>query len=138
MKKLAITTLFLLSFAGMAFSGFSMMSHTDEGTGNCVASKVSATAECPASGLAMVLHHVAAYQSFLTVLITQSIMVTLLILALVIIAVYLGQKIFSPPRYILRQYRWRFLYNFVSTQLQKITGWLSLLENSPFYARQRA
>jgi hypothetical protein len=86
-------------------------------------------------GIPMAVHHVNAYQGFSNALI--SILLCVATLAYVSVALFYNRaKIVLGLVFIssFLKERWRKRFRIVSFVVRKITGWLSLFENSPSFA----
>lgn len=120
----------IASFLMVAFFGFSIMVHGSDGRmqTDCPFTQTGASL-CPQDALDMVVHHISAYQSLLSVAIDSGITVLMLAVSSIGIALTLFARLLpgslpvsrgalyeSPP---LVSYR------------RKLTHWLSILENSP-------
>lgn len=129
--KKIITSLILLSFVIIVLFSFATMMHGSDGrvSGDCPFSAMGASL-CPQNTVAIVLHHISSYQSFINVPINFGI--TILIISLLLIAyVILVAKI---------EWQLIWLSAFVDTiynskpnalYKRKTTRWLTLHENSP-------
>ncbi|MDP1690257.1 MAG: hypothetical protein Q8L52_03600 [bacterium] len=129
-KKIAASFL-LASFLAVAFFGFVAMSYGPDGRmqGDCPFSVTTGATLCPQNVLAVALHHIAAYQSFLNVPVDSAAMLLMgaLLLAVCLLVLVARPLLFSPPIRI---------NNFLlgpplSARTRKITRWLALLELSP-------
>lgn len=122
----------LASFLMMALFSFVVMIHGSEGQipGNCPFSSTGVSL-CPQDSLAVVIHHISAYQSLLSAPLNFS--MTVFILFLIFAA---GASLFisSGPPLIKLQTSAEIFYGppaEVSPRDKNITRWLSLFENSP-------
>lgn len=128
-----IIILFVLaSFLTLIFFGLATMMHGPEGgvQGDCPFSAMGVSL-CPQETLAIAIHHISAYQAFINVSVSSSMMVFIISL-LLILCVYLT---FSLGRVLIRFPVSVFFHNSppASSYKIKITRWLSLFENSPSY-----
>lgn len=132
--KKIISSLILVAFLSLTFFSFVIMMHGQDGRmqGDCPFSAVG-TSLCPQDTLAVVSHHISAYQSFFNIPLSPNITVSILLLLLVTSAIFillissplLGSSVFVG-------YVSNFLPVFPNTR--KIIRWLSLLENSPSFS----
>ncbi len=133
--KYLLTTILLISFAGIAIFGFTLFAHgMDSSDNNCITSPMDGTA-CPTSITAMTLHHISSLQTLITS-VTPLISNWLLLLAfilLVSVSVFLLYKNLLFPKLGLLRERLRDLEANLSYSKQKIISWLSLFENSPAF-----
>lgn len=129
LRKNILTPFLLLSFLAMTFLGFMAMS---EGTmeSGCPFS-APGTSLCQQDPLAVAIHHIAAYGSFISVQVTSStsalIAILLLIAASLLVPLILGAFVLKP----LVRGRQTYRSPPVSARTGKIIRWLSLLEHSP-------
>ena len=125
--KKVITPLVLTSFLLVAFFGFTAMSYGPDGRmeGGCPFSVTGATL-CPQDAVAVVLHHLSAYQSFFSVPIGS--ITTDFVIALFLVAASILLLTARPPLFKPLARRNNFSQGPpVSARTQKITHWLSLL-----------
>lgn len=125
------TALVFASFAAMAILSFAGMSYGSDGSmqSDCpFTTAMGGTAQCAGSALfAGAIHHLSAVQSFLSVPVHSDITALLAsFLAAGIIFLFIHPLLYSQPP----SPRFSFIPP-VSFRTQKITRWLSLLENSP-------
>lgn len=128
LKKIA-APLLLASFLAVTLLSFASMTYGPDGgmQGDCPFSVMGASL-CPSSALPSAIHHLSAYQSFISVPVSADI-TTLIISLLLIVSIALA-ILFHPPAYktsIFVPYR---PVPFTSYN-RKIRRWLSLFENSP-------
>ncbi|MFA6414772.1 MAG: hypothetical protein WC217_00585 [Candidatus Paceibacterota bacterium] len=123
----------LASFLMVTFFGFASMVHGSDGQmqTDCPFTQTGASL-CPQDAVTMVMHHIATYQSFLTMSVGPSLM-ALIIAAFSIVS--LAAILFARPR----------LQTFAASRgalykspppisyNRKLTRWLSILENSPSF-----
>jgi|SRR3989344_3321462 len=125
----------LTSFAVVALFGFSFMMHGSDGrmAGECpfLGAGISL---CPQDALALIVHHVSAYQSFLNVSVdtglTILIVVSLFLSACALLVIFLHLPTLGPPASVFVAYD----PPLVDSYSRKITRWLSLFENSPSFS----
>lgn len=131
LSKKIISFVILVSFMVLVFFGLAIMMHgTDQSMpGDCPLSSVMGESLCPQNTLALAVHHLATYQSFLQVTIN---IWTSIILVLLFVSFILFIYIKSPNQlgFLLRT---NIHYNppLISIEIRKIISWLSLFENSP-------
>ena len=127
--KKIITSLVLASLMTIIFFSLTVMTHGSDGrmSGDCPFS--AGVSFCPQDTLAVVIHHISAYQSFLNVTITSGIMTLLISLFLLVLATFV-LSIGPPLSGLLLPIS---IYDFppASSHDRKIKRWLSLFENSP-------
>ncbi|MDO8575565.1 MAG: hypothetical protein Q7R78_02600 [bacterium] len=130
LKKI-ISGLIFLSFSGVIFFSFALMLHAPEGSssGDCPLLPFSESF-CPKDTLALAVHHISAYHTFL------GISVGLSILALIFLLLYsISFVILINSRNFNSSLRARIFFDdppFIFN-IKKLIRWLSLLENSPSY-----
>lgn len=133
MFKKIITPLVLASFLTVAFFGFVAMSYGPDGRmqGDCPFSATGASL-CPQNAPSGAIHHLSAYQSFISVPMNSGI--TALIIALLIVVCVALVFSFHPFLY-KSLIRVGYFYDSppISSRIRKIMRWLSLLENSPSF-----
>ncbi|MCR4310955.1 MAG: hypothetical protein NUV54_00045 [Candidatus Taylorbacteria bacterium] len=128
-----ISLVVLTSFIAVIFFSFPMMTGAIDGSmpGGCPFSTVG-TSLCPLDTVAMTIHHISSYQSFLTVSVYSSfisVLTSLFLLAVAFLVLFVGPPLYnnlaravlvsdSPP---------------IDFKGRKITRWLSLFENSPSF-----
>ena len=131
LKKIA-TPLVLASFLSVAFFGFAAMSYGPDGRmqGDCPFS-VTGVSLCPQNALFGAIHHLSAYQSFISVPIGFNLTVLLIALFAFSIALIL----FWDPPILTPIASAGFLYEspHPPSYNKKRAHWLSLLENSPSF-----
>ena len=120
----------LVSFIAVVFFSFATMAHGDEGSmqGNCPFSVIGGTS-CPQNLTAATVHHIFAYQSFLSVLAETGVTAVITLLLALYAAVLFSFRLplYKPPERVKR-----FFNTVVVTPQDRATiRWLSLLENSP-------
>lgn len=126
--KKIISPLALVSFLAVAFLGFTAMSYGSDGRmqGDCPFS-AAGVVQCPVDAFVAAMHHIGAYQSFLTVPVNAG--MTALISALLIII--FAPALFIPPLL----FRFPIFIPHASapptSRDRKIRHWLSLHEHSP-------
>jgi len=122
----AFGTLALFSFAIMA--GHSM----DVGVQSHCPLSAAGAPECPEDVVAMVAHHIDAFQSFLAALLqTDAALVVALLLMVCFLPVF-SSRLFVPMAPVFAYARYRAPP--LAFRAPKITRWLSLFENSPSFA----
>src|SRR3989344_7017860 len=96
--KKVVAPLALVSFLAMAFFGFATMTYGPDGDmqSNCPFSVMGASL-CPSNALPGAIHHLSAYQSFISVPVHFD-LTTLLISLLLVISTLLA-ALFHPPAY---------------------------------------
>lgn len=129
--KKIITILLLASFLTLIFFSFSFMAHGEEGamSGACPFSAVG-TSFCPQDMLALAVHHISSYHTFLNVpLFLGSAMIALFALVFACLTLILSSPslLVGPPAL---AYAFSDVRHGASSYRKKIR-WLSLLENSP-------
>lgn len=128
----ALSVLILMAFIAVAVLSFTMMMHeSNGGLANGCLFATGETTLCSSNVLALVMHHISAYQAFINVPVSfgwMSILFFLLLAVLVVLItrlvgiLNLSQSVLirnlsnSPPE---------------TSYKRKIIGWLSLFENSP-------
>jgi len=125
--KRLMTILALFSFVAMVFFGLLSMSY---GVGGQMQSDCPFSVSgslCPSSALPGVVHHLSAFQSFLSA--PTNLFMTAYLLSALVLALVLAY-VFRSPLFILRPALIRGSPP-VSLRTRKKTRWLSLLENSP-------
>ena len=129
-----VAPLVLVSFLIVAFLGFSSMSYESgwRMAGGCPFSAIG-TSLCPQDTVAVAMHHISAYESFLSAPVGPGITAlisALLLVSLLILKPSIRWLSLEPP------IRSKYTQNAppISARLIKITRWLSLLENSPSFA----
>ncbi|OYV27667.1 MAG: hypothetical protein B7W98_01300, partial [Parcubacteria group bacterium 20-58-5] len=131
MIRRTLSIAILLAFVSLALFSFTAMKYGPDGRmqGDCPFSALGASL-CQQGGEAGVLHHIAAYQSFLNIPagsdLTAAIIASLLAFAAAL-AFSIRTLSVRPPTPIRRFYH----SPPVSFRTRKITRWLSLFENSP-------
>ena len=127
LKKIA-TPLILASFLMMAFFGFVTMSQGSDGRmeNNCPFSATGATL-CPQNAVAVVLHHISAYQSFLATPVGPNPAVLLVVFFVLSVTPILFRNFFIPIAFAGLLYKSppAVSYN------RKLMHWFSLFELSP-------
>lgn len=124
----------LLSFLALAIFSFAMIGHEPDGTmrEDCPFATFAGSASlCPQDMLAVAVHHVSAYSTFLNVPVPVAfglMLTALLALAYIAFFSYTSAQILSPR--VLRKWKYYSPPN-VSLLARKIARWLSLLEHSP-------
>lgn len=130
--KRMLAPLLLLSFLTVVFFGFAAMSRGSDGNmqGGCPFSLTSASL-CPQDALAVALHHLSSYGSFISVPAGSMVLVLLELLLLIsliaLVPTIIRSLALHPPQQRGNAYR----APPVSSRRGSITRWLSLLENSP-------
>jgi len=128
-KRIA-APLILASFLMVVFFGFAAMSQGPDGhmQGGCPFS-ATGSSFCPQNAVAVVMHHISAFQSFLNV--PVGIYMTALILALLIFGVII--VLFASPPVFIHTVPIRFLYESppLVSYNKKLMRWFSLLEYTP-------
>ena len=129
--KKIVTPFVLVSFLIVVFFGFSAMSSGPDGRmqGGCPFSATGVSL-CPQDTMAVALHHLSSYQSFISVPLHSALLALMSALLLAILFLLI------PPAHLLSlqplvQSRYRNHSPPVSARIWNITRWLSLLENSP-------
>lgn len=134
MQKIG-TFLLLVGFAGMAVFGLFVMDLVmGHDGGGCIASQMTGTEDvCPMNMVEMAFHHIAVFQSFTQLTVSQLFSMALLFFLLLSLTPFVFfRKLLFPPKIPCRAFfDWRGHPRF---QQQKITRWLSLLEHSPSFA----
>lgn len=94
-SKKIITTFVLLSFLAMAFFGFASMTYGVNGDmqGNCPFS-TTGTSLCPSTALPSVVHHLSAYQSFMSAALN---LITVLLILVSVVFVFLFHSLLYRP-----------------------------------------
>lgn len=135
MKRIVSIPL-ILSFLGIALFGFAFfdMDMSPSHMGGCVASAIDGTV-CPINVADAAAHHLSAWQSFTSTLVSpisgwSSLIVVLLLVA---VSVFLFHKylLYSGPQFVRQRLRDLTLDSLFSKQ--KIVSWLSLFELSPAF-----
>lgn len=126
-----IAALTLTSFLMIAVFGFTIMMHMSDGqaSGDCPFSPMGQSL-CPQDVVAVAMHHISSYQSFLSVTVganSITFLLSLLLVAFAAILILIRPALLSPP-----------IFAYVSPDYlrsdlgaKKIARWLSLFENSP-------
>jgi flagellar biosynthesis protein FliQ len=131
-SKKIISAIVLTLFLTTVFSSLVMMSNMSDKhmDGGCPFS-VPGQSACPQNIADMVFNHISAYNSFLNVTISSSLISLIISLLLIVVyavfSIFIYSLLFSPPKI------FYFSYSnlFGSFHNRKITSWLSLFENSP-------
>ena len=131
--KKIIVSLLLTSFLSVLFFSLPMMGGMDGSMPEGCPFGATGVSLCPTDTVAMAVHHISAYQSFLTVT-TQSGLLLLIIFLLSAVAVLLAR--FMHPLVVNSSAlaRSAFASPPADPQQRKIARWLSLLEQSPSLA----
>ena len=110
---------------------FATVMHGPDGriSGNCPFSAIGASL-CPQDTVAIVLHHISAYQSFINVSVnfgTVALIISLLLVPWMTFVVFISPSLLRPLALV------GILYNFPpdTSYKREITRWLALHENSP-------
>ena len=129
MSKKITTPLVLMSFLTMTLLSFASMTYGSDGRmqGDCPFSNMG-TSLCPPSALPGAVHHISAYQSFVSVPVNfgmTMLMISLLIIASIALIFSFHPHLYKVPLFV--------PYNPTpsTSQDRKIKRWLSLFENSP-------
>jgi len=127
--KKIITPFILASFLLVVFFGFIAMSSGPDGRmqGGCPFSATGVSL-CPQDALAVALHHLSSYQSFISVPLHSALLALISALFLVIYVVLLFSFhpfLYRPPAFI------SYSAPPFTSQDRKIKRWLSLFEHSP-------
>lgn len=125
----SITLIVLVGIIAIGVFGFTGMTHDMEhGSGNCVASAVTAVI-CPSDALGSALYHIIAYKSFSKMTLTSSLLTFLFALLLLAAAALAARtRLFPIPRTVPRAFirkRER------PAPQEKFMCWLARFENSP-------
>ena len=128
LRKKITTFLILFSFTTTAFLGLSSMPYGADGQmqSDCPFSALGSL--CPSSALPGAIHHLSAFQSFLSA--PTPLLMTVYLLSALMLALVLAY-VFRSPLFILRPALAQINAIPVSLRTKKKTRWLSLLENSP-------
>lgn len=126
-----IATLILTSFLTIAVFGFTIMMHMPDGqaSGDCPFSPMGQSL-CPQDVIAVAVHHISSYLSFLSVTVganSITLLLSLMLVAFAAILILIRPPLFSPP--ILAYISPDYLRSDLGAK--KIARWLSLFENSP-------
>ncbi|MDP1707326.1 MAG: hypothetical protein Q8L30_02125 [bacterium] len=121
------TFLTLISFIAMAFLSLSSMSYGAGGMQSDCPFSISGSL-CPSNALPGAVHHLSAFQAFLSA--PTNLLMTVYLLSALILALVLAY-VFRAPLFILRPAPIHIGSPPVSLRTQKKTRWLSLLNNSP-------
>ncbi|MEK7609855.1 MAG: hypothetical protein AAB470_01890 [Patescibacteria group bacterium] len=131
LSKKIITVLVLTSFLTVAIFSFAVMTRGPDGRmeGDCPFSVVGQSI-CPQDTVAVAIHHISAYQSFLNMPVGSgltALIVSLLFAVCAALFILISSPLLGPPAVA------RILYDSPSIGLRsrKLTRWLSLFENSP-------
>ena len=131
MTKL-LSLLLLTSILAIGIFGFASMSHNDGHSTGCVASTIDNT-QCPENIVEMSVHHIQAYLTFFSVILTTPILLSILILVFLMLvgfsAKLAGFQYAGVDRRLIRK-----KLEIKVSILRKLIRWLSLFENSPSFA----
>lgn len=134
-KQIALP-LVLLAFLAITFFGFATMVHgmDDMGgsmAGDCPFTLLGDASLCPQNTLAMVVHHISAYNSFLNFPIQISL--GTLLAALLLFIYFAFRYLISPPglAQVLSKFKLRDAFTLAFVPNSKEASWLTLLEHSP-------
>lgn len=130
-KKIT-AALVLASFVTIVFFSFIIMMHAPGAHGQNGCPFSTGVSFCPQDAVALVTHHISAYQSFLNATIpsgTMTLLASLLLAAFAFAILYLGSFLFAPPSLALAGITDGSPP--VVSGDRKIIRWLSLFENSP-------
>jgi hypothetical protein len=129
--KSIVAPLLIVSFLAVAFFSFAAMSYGSDGRmqGGCPFS-ATGTALCPQDALAVIMHHVSAYQSFFNTSINVGMSALIIALyAVGIASILLVNRICVPTALASVRYKPPPSVSYT----EKLTRWLSLFEHSPSY-----
>ncbi|HEY4483300.1 MAG TPA: hypothetical protein VI953_03955 [Candidatus Paceibacterota bacterium] len=133
-KQIAVPLL-LLAFLAITFFGFATMVHgidmDGSMVGDCPFSVLGDASLCPQNTLAMVVHHISAYNSFLNFPIQISL--GTLLATLLLLAYFAFRYLLSPPGLasLLLKFKFRDAFTLAFVPNSKEASWLTLLEHSP-------
>lgn len=123
-------SLILLSFMTIVFFSFAVIMHESDGSvsGDCPFSAMGASL-CPRNTMAVVFHHISAYQSLINIPVNLGIttLIILLLIASAILTVSINPSLLGMFSLV------GILYNSPpdTSYKRKITRWLAFHENSP-------
>lgn len=126
-----IALLVLVSFLMIVVFSFAFMAHDmDEDISSDCPFSVMGVSLCSQGTVAVVIHHISSYHSFLNVPAdfgVMTLLISLLLLASAILVTFVSSLLLEPPAFAVIPYDFPpgTSYN------RKITRWLSLFENSP-------
>ncbi len=129
--KKIIAALVLTSFLTVAIFSFAVMIQGPDGRmeGDCPFSVVGQSI-CPQDTVAVAIHHISSYQSFLNVPVgagLTALVISLLFVMFIALFIFIRSPLLEPPSFVCVQND----YSSTSSSGRKITRWLSLFENSP-------
>ncbi|MDZ4205951.1 MAG: hypothetical protein U1C12_01930 [Patescibacteria group bacterium] len=131
LSKKIITLFLLVSFLAIALFSFALMVHGPDGRmpGDCPFS-IMGDSLCPQDTIAVAIHNISAYHTFLNVPVSAgltALVISLLFAIYAVLVISVRLLLFRPPAFT------PVLYDSqpVDSYSNKITRWLSLLENSP-------
>ncbi|KKW40335.1 MAG: hypothetical protein UY89_C0002G0010 [Parcubacteria group bacterium GW2011_GWA1_54_9] len=132
LKKISVFAI-LASFLAIAFFSFTSMTYGPDGSmrGDCPFSAMGASL-CPPSALPGAIHHLFAYQSFISAPVNFAIETLIIILLLAVSIAIFPSFLFHPPAYDIPPFVPRSPTPFTSYD-RKVRRWLSLFEHSPSY-----
>ena len=131
--KKIIVPLLLTSFLAVLFFSLPMMGVMDGSMPEGCPFGATGVSLCPTDAVAMAVHHISAYQSFLTIT-TQASLLMLIIFLLSAVAALLARFIYPLVINSSALARSAFASPPADPQQRKITRWLSLFELSPSLA----
>ncbi|PIP58210.1 MAG: hypothetical protein COX02_01420 [Candidatus Vogelbacteria bacterium CG22_combo_CG10-13_8_21_14_all_37_9] len=135
LAKKIIASLVLSSFLAIVFFSFTVMWHQPDQAmvNNCPFSSLNQSL-CPLNSMAVVIHHLLAYHSFLNIPLNLSLSLLLINLLFFLIGfrlIFFQSKLPLPALPILNQILNVFLFKLIGRR--EIIRWLALLENSPAF-----
>ncbi|HEY4515353.1 MAG TPA: hypothetical protein VJJ22_04370 [Candidatus Paceibacterota bacterium] len=129
-----ITLIVAITFLSLVFFGFALMTHFPGSNmvGDCPLSVVAGSSLCLQDNLGVVMHHISTYQSIFEIPLENSMTAFLSsILLTLLLVIYILFDQFTFYRTELQFVGHNKLIPLLSKKEDKITRWLSLLENSP-------